>query len=56
MKFLGYERADKSVGIRNKILIVSVDECCDGIARKIAENSENSVVLTNWYTCMLGGN
>lgn len=56
MKFLGYERADKSVGIRNKILIVSVDECCDGIARNIAENSENSVVLTNWYTCMLGGN
>lgn len=56
MKFLGYERADKSVGIRNKILIVSVDECCDGIARKIAENSENSVVLTNWYACMLGGN
>lgn len=56
MEFLGYKREDGSIGIRNKILIVSVDECCDGIARKIAEKSKNTVVLTNWYTCMLGGN
>ena len=56
MNFLGYKRPDGTVGIRNKILIISVDECCDGIARKIAEKSENAVVLTNWYTCMLGGN
>ncbi|BBA52780.1 putative altronate hydrolase [Fusobacterium varium] len=56
MNFLGYKRPDGTVGIRNKILIISVDECCDGIARKIAEKSENTVVLTNWYTCMLGGN
>lgn len=56
MEFLGYERADGQIGIRNKILIISVDECCDGIARKIGEVSKNSVILTNWYTCMLGGN
>ena len=56
MEFLGYKREDGSIGIRNKILIVSVDECCEGIARKIAEKSKNAVVLTNWYTCMLGGN
>ena len=56
MEFLGYERPDGTVGIRNKILIVSVDECCDGIARKIGESSKNTVILTNWYTCMLGGN
>lgn len=56
MEFLGYERADGQIGIRNKILIISVDECCDGIARKIGEVSKNSVILTNLYTCMLGGN
>ncbi|WP_206039009.1 MULTISPECIES: UxaA family hydrolase [Fusobacterium] len=56
MEFLGYRREDGQVGIRNKILIISVDECCDGIARKIGDASENTVILTNWYTCMLGGN
>jgi len=56
MKFSAFRRADGSVGIRNKILIVAVDECCDGIARQIAKESEHTVVLTNWLTCMLGGN
>lgn len=56
MEFMGYERPDGSVGIRNKILIIAVDECCEGIARGIARHSEEAVVLTNWHTCMLGGN
>lgn len=56
MKFLGYKREDGTIGIRNRVLIVSVDECCDGIARKIAGDNEDVVVLSNWYTCMLGGN
>jgi len=56
MEFMGYLRPDGSVGIRNRLLIVSVDECCDGIARSIAKNFDEAVILTNWYTCMLGGN
>lgn len=56
MNFEGFRRSDGSVGIRNKVLIVAVDECCDGISREIAKNFTNTVVLTNWYTCMLGGN
>ncbi|CAH2211953.1 UxaA family hydrolase [Tepidibacter aestuarii] len=56
MKFNGYVRADGTVGIRNNILIIAVDECMDGIARKISDKIENSIVLTNHYTCMLGGN
>lgn len=56
MNFQGYVRQDGSVGIRNKILIIAVDECCDGIAQNIAKSNSNAVVLTNWYTCMLGGN
>ncbi len=54
--FNGYARPDGSVGIRNKVLIIAVDECADGVARNIAKGFDDTVVLTNWYTCMLGGN
>lgn len=54
--FTGYLRPNGQIGIRNKLLIIAVDECCDGIARNIAKPFEEAVVLTNWYTCMLGGN
>lgn len=56
MFFKGYRRKDGKVGIRNKYLIISVDECCEGIARNISKNFEDVIVLTNAYTCMLGGN
>ena len=56
MKFQGYIRPDGKLGIRNKILIVALDECCDGLAKRIAEGHRDVVVLTNHYTCMLGGN
>lgn len=56
MNFKGYLRPDGTVGIRNRLLIIAVDECCDGIAREIAKANEEAVVLTNSYTCMLGGN
>lgn len=56
MHFKGYRRKNGDVGIRNKTLIISVDECCEGIARSISNEVDNSIVLTNWYTCMLGGN
>lgn len=56
MKFNGYVRPDGKLGIRNKVLIVTLDECCDGLAKRIAEGHDDVVVLTNHYTCMLGGN
>ena len=56
MKFNGYVRPDGKLGIRNKVLIVTLDECCDGLAKRIAEGLDDVVVLTNHYTCMLGGN
>jgi altronate dehydratase large subunit len=54
--FLGFKREDGQVGIRNKILIVSIDECCFGIASKIAEDIDNSALVVNHHTCMHGGN
>jgi altronate dehydratase large subunit len=54
--FCGFKRKDGQVGIRNKILVVSVDECCFGIANKIANEIENSALVVNHHTCMHGGN
>lgn len=56
MTFTGYQRPSGDVGIRNKLLLIAVDECCEGIVRTIARSFEDAVVLTNWLTCMLGGN
>lgn len=56
MNFKGYKRKDGTFGIRNKTLIIAVDECCEGVARSISNEVEDSIVLTNSYTCMLGGN
>lgn len=56
MEFMGYKRPDGTVGVRNKILVISVDECCEGIAKHIAKVDDDVVLLTNYYTCMLGGN
>lgn len=54
--FWGLKRKDGQIGIRNKILVVSVDECCFGIANKIANSIEDSALVVNHYTCMYGGN
>ena len=54
--FKGFQRPDGTVGIRNLILIMAVDECAEGIARAISDKVNNSVVVTNYNTCMYGGN
>ena len=54
--FQGYPRPNGTFGIRNNIMIVAIDECCEGIARNISKEIEGSVVVTNHYTCMYGGN
>lgn len=54
--FMGYPRADGQVGIRNHILIISVDECAEGIAQAIKAKTPDTVVVSNHFTCMYGGN
>lgn len=55
--FKGYVRPDGSVGIRNRLLIIGVDECVDGVCRAVAADyGSQAVVLTNFVTCMLAGN
>lgn len=54
--FRGYKREDGSVGIRNLIMVIAADECAEGIARAISEKTPGTVVVTNYNTCMYGGN
>lgn len=54
--FVGFGRADGSVGIRNHVLIMAVDECCEGMARAVADSIDSGIVVTNYNTCMYGGN
>jgi altronate dehydratase large subunit len=54
MNFLGYERPDGSVGIRNLIVVMSVADCSEPVARMIAEGAEGAVAITQHYGCIPG--
>ena len=45
MKFMGYERPDGTVGIRNLILVMAVADCSEPVARQIAEKVEGRPLL-----------
>ncbi len=51
MKFLGYKRADGSVGIRNHVLVVATVACSGEVARKIADSVEGAVSFVNQNGC-----
>ncbi|MBD3227282.1 MAG: altronate dehydratase [Candidatus Lokiarchaeota archaeon] len=50
-EFMGYEREDGSVGIRNKIAILPSVVCSSVVAEKISEKVENSVALSHPFGC-----
>ncbi|MCW8329086.1 UxaA family hydrolase [Photobacterium sp. SDRW27] len=54
--FSGFRRPDGRAGIRNHVLILAIDECAEGIARAISQKVPGTVVVTNYNTCMYGGN
>ena len=54
MEFMGYERPDGSVGIRNLILVMAVADCSEPVARQIAEKVEGAVSVTQHYGCIPG--
>ncbi len=56
MEFLGYQRYDGRVGIRNLILVFAVVECVEGIARRVAEQVKSAVPVTQHYSCLHLGN
>lgn len=49
--FLGYKRSDGSVGIRNHVLIMSTVACSNETARRISQNVEHCVFVSNAKGC-----
>jgi altronate dehydratase large subunit len=50
-QFLGYERPDGSVGVRNHLLVIAPIDCSYEPAKKIAEQVEGAVAVTQTYGC-----
>ena len=44
LTFKGYVRTDGNVGIRNRLLIIGVDECVDGVCRAVAADFKVSLL------------
>ncbi|KXB05981.1 hypothetical protein AKJ52_02730 [candidate division MSBL1 archaeon SCGC-AAA382C18] len=50
-QFQGYERPDGSVGVRNKILVISPVDCSYSEASKIATSVPGATAITQYYGC-----
>ncbi|MFX1413172.1 MAG: UxaA family hydrolase [Promethearchaeota archaeon] len=50
-EFLGYERANGKVGIRNKVAVISSVVCVNNVTRQIANRVENAVAITHPLGC-----
>jgi altronate dehydratase large subunit len=51
MEFLGYERPDKSVGVRNHVLVISASNCANELASMISHRAKGTLVLTHNHEC-----
>ena len=50
-EFYGYERPDGKVGVRNHLLVLTPMDCSYEPAKKIAEQVEGAVAVTQTYGC-----
>ena len=50
-EFLGYERVDGSIGVRNKLLVIAPTNCSHQEAIRIAKHVPEAVVITQYYGC-----
>lgn len=51
-KFLGYERPDGSVGVRNYVAIVSGGNCSNELAATISKQVKGTIPLLPDYVCV----
>ena len=51
MEFLGYERPDGQVGVRNHLLVMATCDCAYQEALKIADAIPGTVAVTQWCGC-----
>lgn len=52
--FLGYERADGCVGIRNYLAVIPSVACANGVVNQIANEVEGVIPITHGYGCGVG--
>ena len=52
MEFLGYERPNNQVGIRNIVLVMAAADCAEPAARMIAEKADNAVSVSQYQGCI----
>ena len=52
--FLGYERADGSVGIRNYLAVIPSVACANGVVNQIVNEVEGAIPITHGYGCGAG--
>ena len=50
-QFYGYERQDGTIGVRNHLLVIAPIDCSYEPAKKIAEQVEGAVAITQTYGC-----
>ncbi len=50
-EFYGYERPDGQIGIRNHLLVIAPIDCSYEPAKKIAEQVDGAVAITQTYGC-----
>ncbi len=53
--FLGYKRADHTVGVRNHVLILSSVVCASHVAKRISEEVQGAVALVHEHGCAQNG-
>lgn len=51
MNFLGYERADGSIGVRNYLIVIPSVFCANHVAKQISANVPNAICLTHSVGC-----
>ena len=54
MKFVGFERPDGSVGVRNLSVVIAAADCSEPVARAVAKEVDGSVAITQHYGCIPG--
>jgi len=53
--FLGYPRSNGTIGIRNKIVVLSSVVCANTVVRRVAEKIDNAIAITHPFGCGQGG-
>ena len=54
MKFVGFERPDGSVGVRNLSVVIAAADCSEPVARAVAKEVDGAVAITQHYGCIPG--